>query len=209
MSGIRTQTQIGWLTKFMVGGVISGYLVLIAMMALWAVPALAQEQETVAGFTINVAYVSGTGSSYETLEQTLANHSSLINMCYEKELKAQPELRGGVSFETYISQGGFGATSIVDSTLDNHVVEHCVMSRLDRISFSDQVKQTWWTGRAIYTLHFAQRKLKVVDPDLAEIHYFPAPTPIGETERRTAPTVSNAPEPLDPNIPPGDDEEED
>ena len=186
----------------------------LCLYALISPPAWAGEtedaDETVPGVAITVIFVSGTGASYEIAEEALAQHAPMINMCYEAELNAQPELSGSISFETFVAQGGFGSTTIAESTMNNPVVEHCVLNRLGRISFSDEDKHVWWAGRVIYKMHFAKRTMKVIDPEVVhEVHYFPAPTPLGESERRVAYPVSNAPKPLDPFAPPDDDEEED
>ena len=193
MQGTQTNRRIGWPTKIITALTMIGCALMI-FVAVSLLVSDAKADETKPSFAVDVIQINGNGASEEILHESLIRVAPMINYCYEVALEIEPDFCGSVLFEVDINKASLSDARLVRSSVDDNVFEHCVRSRLDRVKFSE-TDQRWWSGSATVGMSFGR--------------YYTEPIYDNEPgHHRTAPPVSKAPEPLDPNIPP-DDEEED
>lgn len=82
------------------------------------------------------SHVIGHGSkstyrSAEAIHSVLVGHVKAIKYCYERELKRFPTLKGKVTVRITVNpEGAVKNVEIVSSTLNNHRVERCIISRI-------------------------------------------------------------------------------
>lgn len=76
---------------------------------------------------------SGTGRNQDDIAAVIMQHNSVIQYCYQKELRRDPNLKGKLVLRLVITpQGTVDRVSILSSTLNNPRVEACVVERIER-----------------------------------------------------------------------------
>ena len=71
-----------------------------------------------------------------TIERVIKRHLNQIRYCYQRELQKDQDLAGKITVKFVIAADGTVASAQVDtSTLNNPVLERCVVARFQRMKF--------------------------------------------------------------------------
>jgi Ca-activated chloride channel family protein len=87
--------------------------------------------------SVELKEISTTGGlSKETVQKVLKEHLSSIELCYQKALKKQPNIQGGMILQLIIdSKGRVKKVSLVLSKLNDKNLEQCIIQKMKELIF--------------------------------------------------------------------------